>query len=236
MKESIPVTDRKSLLNLLNSVCQRTYRKVRQDLTLEFEQNLLKTYVIEAHPNGKDGECDEYASFLDESLKHWGAYVQKTDDPSLIVLVRGRTQFYVDIYDPRYWMFHTISRSDSSDKFIKEMVRQTPHLDCPWLPTQSLEKLAGSGSFVGFGTEFDSVPTLNITGRKKPIIEGESLSFRLRKAHGTVDEDYWKLRQPAMLNPMPVIVLIEIGCPNSSTSTPGSMIGISVLTLLSPNL
>ena len=81
MKESIPVTDRKSLLNLLNSVCKRTYRKVRQDLTLEFEQNLLKTYVIEAYPNGKDGEYDEYASFLDESLKHWGAYVQKTDDP-----------------------------------------------------------------------------------------------------------------------------------------------------------
>ena len=198
MKESVPVTDRKSLLNLLNSVCKRTYRKIRQDLTLEFEQNLLKTYVIEAHPNGKDGEYDEYASFLDESLKHWGAYIQKTDDPSLVVLVRGHIQFYVDIYDPRYWMFHTISRSDSSDKFVKEMVRQTPYLDCPWLPAQSLEKLASSGSFVGFGTEFDSVPTLNITGRKKPIIQGESLSFRLRKAHGTVDEDYRKLRQPAM--------------------------------------
>jgi hypothetical protein len=95
-------------------------------------------------------------------------------------------------------MFHTVSRSDSSDRLVKEMVRESPHLDFLWLPTQSLEKLAGSGSFVGFGTEFDSVPTLNITGRKRPIIEGESLSFRLRKAHGTVDEDYWKLRQPNM--------------------------------------
>ncbi len=198
MKKSVLVTDRKSLLDLLNSVCKRTYTKIRQDLTLEFEQNLVKTYLIEAHPNGKDREYDEYASFLDESSKHLGAYIQRTDDPSLVVLVRGHTQFYVDIYDPRYWMFHTVSRSDSSDKFVREMVRQTPHLDFLWLPTQSLEKLASSGSFVGFGTEFDSVPTLNITGRKKPIIQGESLSFRLRKAHGTVDEDYHKLRQPDM--------------------------------------
>jgi hypothetical protein len=82
MKKSIPVTDRKSLLNLLNSVCKRTYKKIRQDLSLEFEQNLLKTYVIEAHPNGNNGEYDQYASFLHESLKHWGAYIQETDDQS----------------------------------------------------------------------------------------------------------------------------------------------------------
>lgn len=198
MKKSVPVTDRKSLLNLLNSVCKRTYTKLRQDLTLEFEQNLVKTYTIEAHPGGKDGEYDKYAAFLDESLKGLGAYIQTTDDPSLVVLGRGHTQFYVDIYDHRYWMFHTVSRSDSADKFVKELIRQTPYLDFMWLPTQSLEQLASSGLFVGFGTDFDSVPTLNVTGRKKPIIQGESLSFRLRKAHGTVNKDYHKLRQPGM--------------------------------------
>jgi len=183
-------------LNLLNSVCKRTYTKLRQDLTLEFEQNLVKTYIIEAHPNGKDGEYDKYAAFLDESLKDLGAYIQTTGDPSLVVIGRGTTQFYVDIYDRRYWMFHTVSRSDSSDRFVRELVRQTPHLDFMWFPVQSLEELASYGLFVGFGTDFDSVPTLNVTGRKKPIIQGESLSFHLRKAHGTVNEDYHKLRRP----------------------------------------
>ncbi len=198
MKRPLQVTDRKSLVELLDAVCRRTYTKLRQDLTLEFQQNLVKTYVIEAHPNGKAGEYDRYTSFLGQIAEPFRAYIQKTDDPSLLVLVGQHAQFYVDIYDPRYWMFHTVSRSDSSDKFIKDIIRSTPYLDSPWLPIQSLEKLTSFGTFVGFGTDFDSVPTLNITGRKSQITMGESMSFRLRKAYGTVNEDYHRLRQPSM--------------------------------------
>ena len=198
MKESARVTDRKSLVDLLNAACRRSYTKLRQDLTLEFEQNLVKTYLIEAHPNGEAGEYERYISFLVDQLTPLKVRVQETNDPSLVVLIGDSVQFYVDTYSPRYWMFHTVSRSDSSDRLIRDIVRSAPQLDFPWLPIQSLENLARKGAFVGFGTDFDSVPTLNLTGRRNPTIQGESMGFRLRRASGTVDEDYRRLRQPAM--------------------------------------
>lgn len=131
----------------------KTYEKLREEYELEYGQNLLKTYIIESHLSSPSNI---------PKLKDYGMSLSKTGDTTLHVLnvVRDdlRGTFYVDTFNPRFWLLHTTDRSLFTDRFIKKMVSTTMNsLDHPWLWTQFLENLGEQGIFRGLSLKYDDI-------------------------------------------------------------------------------
>lgn len=147
------IRNRRQLFDDLEDVMTKTYEKIKEEGELEYEQNILKTYIIESNIGITDIQ-NFYSQKFNLSL-------EKTEDETLYVLSATkddkRAEFYVDTFNKRFWVLHTVSKSLITDKFIKWLVSPImSHLDHPWLDKKFLESIKGknAGYMRGIGIQY----------------------------------------------------------------------------------
>ncbi len=144
------IETRKDMYLYLGDVLTKTYDEIKKYQKYEFGQNLLKSYVIESNLDS----ITALPKFEKSDIK-----ISKTRDDTLFLLEykkeEKKGEFFVDTINPRFWVFHTVSKSDFTDAFINKLVTQTINgLDHPWLDTQFLEAIGEREQFRGFSLRY----------------------------------------------------------------------------------
>jgi hypothetical protein len=149
------ITNRSQLRHYLEQTMLRTYESLYERGQLEFEKNLVKSYLIEAHPE----EADTPASilrFVRALLRGPHTAAEATEDETLIAL-RGPDgiEGYLDVLDRRFWLLHSTSRADALDQFVERFLVSRPGLDRAWFDGGLLLDLTALGDLRGFGVRFN---------------------------------------------------------------------------------
>ena len=142
------IKNRKELTEYLEERLIKSYEELKENQ--ELEQSMLKTYLIESNLPSI------------EKIPKIEGYEYKiipTEDRNLHILHvedrKSKMQFYVDTLNPRFWLFHTLSKSIFTDKFIKKFVTsKVNHLDFPWLSIPFLENIGEYSIFRGFSLKY----------------------------------------------------------------------------------
>lgn len=152
------VRDRGELARVLTDAMEASYVKFRKDDRQEYERNLLKSYLVEAHIKNENDHYQIALSELHEIAQRLTSNLVTTDDPSLVILHSPKyaVDFYIDLLHPRYWFLHTLSKSVNADNFISRLIKTCPEIDRSWFPSRILEQASGLGRFEGLGVKFDS--------------------------------------------------------------------------------
>ncbi len=137
----LKINNRKELFEHLENIMTGTYENLKEEGEMEFEQNKLKTYIIEANIPIHDLQ-KLYGNKFNIS-------VESTDDITLFKLTiaddnrKDRTAiFFIDTFNPRFWLCHTTSKSDITDLCVKKIVSSVmSHLDHLWLDKVFLEHI-----------------------------------------------------------------------------------------------
>jgi len=148
------IRNRRELTEYLENVMCRSYEELKEIGKLEYEQNLLKTYMIEAN-------LKTIKELEKIPQKGFEITIQETQDKYIYILKvhKGDEKgvFFVDTINPRFWLFHSINSSVLTDFFIKKLVGITlNYLDHPWFPTQFMEEIGREGIFRGFSLKYEN--------------------------------------------------------------------------------
>ncbi|MCG2717569.1 MAG: hypothetical protein L6408_01885 [Nanoarchaeota archaeon] len=146
------IQNRKQMSEYLEDVMTKTYEKLKEERELEYEQNLLKTYIVESNLKS----VHELPK-----LEHFETNVVKTEDKYLFILTvkkgEEKAQFFIDTINPRFWIFHSVGRSIFTDSFITKFIGVTLNrLDHPWFPTQFMEQIGEKEQFRGFTLKYEN--------------------------------------------------------------------------------
>jgi len=165
----------------LESVMTSSYNTLKEELRIGRNLSLLKTYLLEAHAS-QSPTHSQLLSFIEKTFSNDGrrrrrldAAIQETQDENLFTVTgsfgRDRFVFYIDTTDPRFWIAHSISKSDISDLAIETILGGNTHLDSMWMPMELLTRVLHLGVSRGLALDFDrrylDKPT---TKRSKNII------------------------------------------------------------------
>jgi len=165
------IKTRRDLYNLLEKRMRSTYEKLKEDQELEYGENMLKTYILES-------TLDSIHS-LQKNIGGYKVRIFKTQDKTLyeMKVYKGdepHSTFFVDTSDPRFWILHTLSRSDKTDQFMNRLVFSVSNnIDFPWFNTYFLENLVKNEIFRGFTLKFEEKI---VDDERLPV---KSLSMRL---------------------------------------------------------
>ncbi|RLF42192.1 MAG: hypothetical protein DRN18_02765 [Thermoplasmata archaeon] len=146
------VETRRDLYNLMELKMKKSYEKLKEEKKLEYEENLLKTYVIETslesvHSMPKVGNFE-----ID---------IEKTKDKTLYIMKvyegkRPHSVFYLDASDERFWILHTLSKSEKTDRFMNKIIFSiSNNLDFLWFDSRFLEDISKNEIFRGFSLKFE---------------------------------------------------------------------------------
>jgi len=112
--------------------------------------NKIKTYIVES--NIDDPRRIEFwpsESSLQETTDSnlWMINIPSTEDEDV--------SLFLDISDPRFWLFHTYGRSKPVQIFIDKIITQDrSKLDYCWFPSNFLENKCNIGIGSGFGLKY----------------------------------------------------------------------------------
>lgn len=154
--------NRIELTRYLAEVMSNTYDKLRKEGELEFGQNLLKTYIIESNTSPqKIRNSLDYAGYTTS--------IQETEEKTLFTLQVANKKnidkkeqkpinFYLDAFDPRFWLLHTTGKSTTTDAIIKRTINMLANgLDHPWFTRTFLEQTAEKSIFRGLSIRYDDI-------------------------------------------------------------------------------
>lgn len=139
-----------------------TYGRLREEGELEYEGNLVKSYLLECH--SADGPEDVLRMLSDAVVGGEGVFegdvsVEETDEEGFyyarLGTGQGPAEFHFDGTDHRFLLAHTLDVSTSTDAAIHRLVVATDVFDAAWFPVQLLEHLTTLGHFRGMGLDFD---------------------------------------------------------------------------------
>jgi len=153
-KEANIFRQRRELFDYLEDYMAKSYEKLKEEGQLEYEQNLLKSYIVETNIDLKSF-YNNFTGELDLKLK-------KFDDKDIYNLTYSKKDdlgatFYLDTMNPRFWVFHTIGDVKSTDYFIRKIVSPVlSRLDHPWLDKQLLLKIKEKNADItrGIGIQY----------------------------------------------------------------------------------
>jgi len=148
------VSNRTELFEYLEDHMSKTYDKIKTEGELEYEQNILKTYIIESNVDIKN-----LKPIYEKKVK---INIQDTDDKSLYILHIEKSKeikatFFSDTLNPRFWILHSIGSASSTDYLMNNLVSPImSHLDHPWLDKKLLEsiKMENSDYTRGIGIQY----------------------------------------------------------------------------------
>lgn len=172
------VTTRREMADLLESVMTSSYDRLKDELRLERNHSLLKTYIVEAHLASRASHDDLYRIISQEfksagrKKSASGMRAAETKDADLFVISGstkfGVVSFFIDTTDPRFWLAHALSKSDTSDQAMNGVISGSSALDTAWMPIELLESVMKMGESRGIGLDFDRRYLDHVSRRKGP--------------------------------------------------------------------
>lgn len=138
------VNSRHELYNNFNDIMNNVYVNRRDNKKQNYNQNLVKTYLIEGHVNkSSEPSHDDFLKFFTEKNKKIDHELEMdtTNDEYLFKLNYNNIEFFLDAAkDKRFFLLHTSERSIDTDRVISQMVSRITSLDNIWL-TKRIMKL-----------------------------------------------------------------------------------------------
>jgi len=152
------ISGRSDLARFLTRAMESSYEAFESRKRADQERNLLKSYIIEVHIDGSEDPFGSGSDLLAKIARQFDGSLDVTDDPSLLIMALPKQSavFYVDQLNPRFWSFHTLSKSEHADKLVTALIKTSPLMDRAWFPSRILEDASRLGRFEGFGIKFDS--------------------------------------------------------------------------------
>lgn len=170
MATSVPIVGtRKEFWELMERHVSKTYYHLTEEVRLPYQHNYLKSYLIEV--NSLDPKAiPAYISQIKLRQTELQARIIPTDDPRLYnVIIIAKTKrkdsastkravFYLEISpkSPRFWVFHTIEKSQVTDKLLGYLIlKPGSRLDTPWFSTTLLVQFSEKlGELRGLGIQY----------------------------------------------------------------------------------
>jgi hypothetical protein len=159
------ISTRREMAERLELIMTKSYDSLKDELRLERNHSLLKTYLIEAHTSAHSSPSQINKLLREAFDKAKGRRrglnfsVDETSDQDLFTAQgsSGRDQFifYIDTSDRRFWIAHSISKSGISDSMIESILNNSTRLDSMWMPMELLGSLLRDRMSRGLGLDFD---------------------------------------------------------------------------------
>lgn len=195
--------DRKEMARVLDDWMASGYAHFKDSGRLPRGRNPLKSYIVEANAPGIDDHRNGVKSFFDSADLSVPVEVEETDDPTLqnIRVGHGKVPFFLDTFDTRFWILHSIATADAADNAVRMLVHRTRLLDATWLPSRQFEAWAGEVGVPRMLTAKFSVPT-GVYREELPEEEfvDESLLLRIG-ANGDARARWQEYRSSEVLAP-----------------------------------
>ncbi|WP_367175470.1 hypothetical protein [Haloarcula rubripromontorii] len=141
---SVEVNTRQDLYRKFQRRIKGTQENLEEDLELEHEQNMLKTFIIESNVSPDD--------FLENS-KHFRRV--REIEPDLFELESEKDEkhvFYLDVQEDRFWSLYTLISSQPANQHIRRATTTDKNgLDRLWIPNSTQSKFLEFGTFKGAG-------------------------------------------------------------------------------------
>lgn len=158
-----PLHSRRQMADMLEERMNRTYESLSDAQELEPDSALVKSFIVET-----DLKADDPRRPLHLLQEVWSpstlgssydTTVHSTDEEELLIAeARARSsvvRLFIDVSNPRYWLFHSMSESTILDRAISRIVARSLHFDRVWFPTTFLRAVSRRGQFRGLGLDFD---------------------------------------------------------------------------------
>jgi len=147
------VRTRNDLMKLLEEAMNTSAHALIEEQRLAAGTNLVKSFIIESNCRGPQ-ELAQIRGKVSSRL-------HETDDSDLnyveISRNKKRCPFLLDTSDERFWLFHTLERSEMSKWAIDGLVRSPmSRLDYVWLSRQFLTSFVADVEMSEFSAKFDS--------------------------------------------------------------------------------
>jgi hypothetical protein len=92
--------------------------------------------------------------------------VMDTHDRDLLTLElrsgEEKVEMYFDVSNTRFWIMHSMGKSEIIDRAVDKLVRSGPRLDRTWFAADLLEAVSELGSFRGLGLDYDRRPVPDV--------------------------------------------------------------------------
>ena len=157
--------NRLHMANLLEDRMNRSWVSTRDGETVEGDSSQIKTFLLEALLP-EEATPDRTAAFIEtlfprSSGKKIGAIVlsRAKDDTvtSIQTFVAGHPiHAYLDFTNPRFWLLHSTSKSESLDRLVSHWIDDLPELDRAWFPVGLLDRYSEFGTLRGIGLEYNN--------------------------------------------------------------------------------
>lgn len=169
--------NRADLEYYFDSVLTNNHQNYKRTSKNGYGRNAIKTYIIESHETVDSNDFSAIISRAKEINNQ--TKLRETEEASLIYLGTSDLDFYVDINDKRFIIFHTSSPSKLTDPFIKKFTNVKGY-DNIWLPVSMLLQTIEFGKFWGLGVSYrESIDELESIESWEPSdIQDVSLSVQ----------------------------------------------------------
>lgn len=184
------ITTRKQMAGFFDDLLSDTSRRLKSEQELGFGENLLKSYLIEAHPESNS------AIQLSQLSEKLGLRFKETKDEGLFVVFDENFQALVDAFDTRFLIFHSPSDSALTNKIMRD-VTQYPGFDRAWLDSSFLEQISTTGEFEGLASRFDSKELYSKKILDADEVDWEKISFSIRSRPNKTNDRYGELKRLA---------------------------------------
>jgi hypothetical protein len=161
MRKEPTVRTRQMLASVFNERLDKTHKDLLQLGRYQYDTNLVKTYLIEAHLRGsRPSEFlrDLFPGALGrKKALHYEVEESEEEDLTIIRASEGAREanLYVDTSDPRFWRVHSMSYTEIVDTILSALVRRSTRVDHAWLPISELQRIAKEGVLQGMGLEYE---------------------------------------------------------------------------------
>ncbi|MFU7590099.1 hypothetical protein ACMX9J_14340 [Priestia sp. RMT2NF4] len=138
-----------------DAVLNNNYKDIKSNKKYSYGRNAVKSYIIETHIFKENPLRDRVLASVLARAKEIDSETKlhETNEESLIYLETEQLDFYVDIADPRYMVFHSADPTKQSDPFIKKFYSANGY-DSIWLPVPLLLQTIDFGKFWGMSVSF----------------------------------------------------------------------------------
>lgn len=155
------VKNRRELYNKFNDIMNSVYVSRKEEQEQNFNQNLVKTYLIEGHINQTDNPShDDFLRFFKNKTKdlEYKVQLKETEEEFLYKLLFDETEFFLDAEkDKRFFMLHSSERSKATDTNIDRLLKYIPNFDNVWLSKKLMKSTEDYTTWRGISINHDKI-------------------------------------------------------------------------------
>jgi hypothetical protein len=138
-----------------DGVLNNNYHSIKSNRKYSYGRNAVKSYIVETHIFKEKPDREKILESILSRAKEidFGSKLHETHEESLIYLETELLDFYIDIAEPRYLVFHSAEPTKHTDPFIKKFNSANGY-DSIWLPVPLLLQTVDFGKFWGMSVSF----------------------------------------------------------------------------------